>query len=236
MFLKPLRKKIVASLGPRFTYWAIKALGWTVRLKVIHPEIPRSLWERGIPFIMTFWHGRLLMMAHGYKGKMLSFLISSHRDGQIMGKAGQWFGHHPIVGSTTRKGFSGFKNMIKAIQNGSDVVIAPDGPKGPHQKAQMGVVELSRLTGKPMVPVSFSASKKILLNTWDRFLLPCPFSRGVFIWGDPIYIDPDGNRNHLEERRQLLENRLNELTDLADHFFDPHVSGRSLRKNSDFES
>ncbi len=110
--------------------------------------------------------------------------------------------------------------MIKAIQNGSDIVIAPDGPKGPHQKAQMGVVELSRLTGKPMVPVSFSASKKILLNTWDRFLLPYPFSTGVFIWGDPIYIDPNGDRNHLEERRQLLQNRLNELTEQADHFFE----------------
>jgi len=236
MSLKPLRKKIVAWLGPWFTYWTIKVLGWTVRVKVVHPEIPGSLWEKGIPFIMTFWHGRLLMMAHGYKGKRLSFLISSHRDGQVMGKAGELLGHHPIVGSTTRKGFSGFKNMIKAIQNGSDIVIAPDGPKGPRQEAQMGVVELSRLTGKPMVPVIFSASKKILLNTWDRFLIPYPFSRGVFIWGDPIYIDPNGDQNHLEERRQLLEKRLNELTEQADHFFDPHVSGRGLRKNSDFES
>jgi lysophospholipid acyltransferase (LPLAT)-like uncharacterized protein len=220
MSLKPLKKKIVAWLGPWLTYGTIKVLGWTVRMEVIHPEIPRSLWEKGMPFIMTFWHGRLLMMAHGYKGKRMSFLISSHRDGQVMGKTGKLLGHYPIVGSTTRKGFSGFKNMIKAIQNGSDIVIAPDGPKGPHQKAQVGVIELSRLTGKPIVPVTFSASRKVVIHSWDHFLLPYPFSRGVFIWGEPIYVDPDEDRSHLEEKRLLLENRLNELNEEADHFFD----------------
>jgi lysophospholipid acyltransferase (LPLAT)-like uncharacterized protein len=61
---KPLRKKIVAWLGPWLAYCTIRVLGWTVRVKEIHPEIPGSLWEQGIPFIITFWHGRLLMMAH----------------------------------------------------------------------------------------------------------------------------------------------------------------------------
>ena len=157
----------------------------------------------------------------------MSFLISAHRDGQIMGKAGKMLGHRPIVGSTTRKGFSAFKNMIRALQNGSDIVIAPDGPKGPRQKAQIGVIELSRITGRSIVPVTFSASKKIVFNSWDRFVLPYPFSRGVFICGDPIHVDPTGDRTHLEEKRLLLENRLNEITEQADHYFDPSTPSLS---------
>jgi lysophospholipid acyltransferase (LPLAT)-like uncharacterized protein len=110
--------------------------------------------------------------------------------------------------------------MIKVLQNGSDIVIAPDGPKGPRQKAQIGVIELSRITGRPIVPVTFSSSKKIVFNSWDRFVLPYPFSRGVFIWGEPIHVDPQGDRTHLEEKRLLLEGRLNEITEQADHYFD----------------
>jgi lysophospholipid acyltransferase (LPLAT)-like uncharacterized protein len=88
MFLKPLKKKIVAWLAPWFAYGTIRILGKAVRLEVISPDIPGSLWERGIPFIMAFWHARLLMMHWAYRGKNMSFLISSHLDGQLVGKAG----------------------------------------------------------------------------------------------------------------------------------------------------
>jgi lysophospholipid acyltransferase (LPLAT)-like uncharacterized protein len=71
-----------------------------------------------------------------------------------------------------------------------------------------------------VIPFTFSASKKKIFNTWDQFLLPYPFSKGVFIWGEPIEVDQNGDRAHLEGKRILLENRLNELTEMADHFFD----------------
>jgi lysophospholipid acyltransferase (LPLAT)-like uncharacterized protein len=191
-----------------------------MRFEIINSEIPKSFWERGIPFIIVFWHGRLLMIPHSYEGKKGGFLVSPHRDGQVIGKALKHFGIYPILGSTTRKGFSGFKNMIKALQNGSDVALVPDGPRGPRYKAQIGVIELSRLTGKTIVPLTFGASKKIIFKTWDRFLLPYPFSKGVFIWGEPIHVDLNGDRAHLEEKRLLLEDRLNEITEQADHYFE----------------
>jgi lysophospholipid acyltransferase (LPLAT)-like uncharacterized protein len=84
----------------------------------------------------------------------------------------------------------------------------------------VGVIELSRITGRPIVPVTFSASKKIVFDSWDRFLLPYPFSRGVLIFGEPIEVDPHGDRTHIEDKRLLLEKRLNELTEKADHYFD----------------
>ena len=217
MTLKRLKKKLVEKFGPWLAFWIIKLLGRTMRLVELHPEIPRSFWEKGIPAIGALWHGRLLMMPIIYKGKKLSFLVSPHRDGQVMGKALKRFGFHAILGSTTRKGFSGFKQMVRA--HGSDIGIVPDGPRGPRQQVQIGVIELARRTGNPILPLTFSASKKKIFKTWDRFLLPYPFSKGVFIWGEPIYVDRNGDRGYLEEMRLLVEKRLNELTEEADRYF-----------------
>ncbi len=218
MFLKTLKKKLVEWLGPWAAYWTIRLLAWTMTFEEIHPEIPRRFWEKGTPAIGAFWHGRLLMMPVIYKGKKLSFLVSPHRDGRVVSNALKRFGFHPILGSTTRKGFSGFKRMVKA--HGGDIAIVPDGPRGPRHQVQLGVIELAKRTGRPVIPLTFSASKRKIFNTWDQFLLPYPFSKGVFIWGDPIEVDPSGDRTHLEEKRILLEHRLNELTDKADQYFE----------------
>ncbi len=218
MVLKTLKKRLVAWWGPWCAYWIIKIWARTMQFEVIHPEIPRRFWEKGVPAIGAFWHGRLFMMPLVYKGRKLSFLVSPHRDGQVVGKALTRFGFHPILGSTRRKGFSGFKQMVKA--QGSDIAIVPDGPRGPRYQVQIGVIELARLTGRAIIPLTFSASRRKIFKTWDHFLLPYPFSKGVFIWGEPVEVDQNGDRAHLEEKRILLENRLNELTEKADHFFD----------------
>ncbi len=225
---KALRKKLVIWLGPILAYWTIKVLGWTMKFEVVDPEIQRSVLEKGVPAIGAFWHGRLLMMPRAYEGKKLSFLVSSHRDGQVVGKALKRFGFHAILGSTNRKGFTAFKQMLKANKEGSDIAVTPDGPKGPRYQVQIGVIELAKLTGRPVVPVTFGASRRKIFNTWDHFLLPYPFSKGVFIWGDPISVDPKGDRAHMEERRVVLEKRLNELTERADHYFD--------KKNPEFQN
>jgi len=142
--LKRLQKKLVAWLGPSLAYWTIKALSSTMKFKEVHSETPRFFGEKGIPGIGAFWHGRLLMMPLVYKGKKLSFLVSPHRDGQIVGKALKRFGFHAILGSTNRKGFSAFKQMLRANRDGSDIALTPDGPKGPRYQVQIGVIELAK--------------------------------------------------------------------------------------------
>lgn len=226
-WVKRLRKKVVAWWGPWLAYWTIRLLGWTIRFKVVNPEIPNSLLKQGRLAIGAFWHGRLLMMPHlraiyreyGERGRKMSFLVSSHRDGQVIGKAIERFGFLPILGSTTRGGYMAVQQILKAMKEGYDLAIVPDGPRGPRCRVQNGVIELAKLTGRPIVPVSFSASRKKIFKTWDRFLLPYPFSKGVFIWGEPLYVDPDGDQTHLEQMRALLEKRLNELTEQADRYF-----------------
>ncbi|MBS3905809.1 MAG: lysophospholipid acyltransferase family protein [Syntrophaceae bacterium] len=218
--MKLIKKKLVSWLGPWLAYRVIRILGRTMRFEVVNPEIQRSFIEKGIPYIAAFWHDRLLMMPLAYQGKKSSFLVSPHRDGLIVGRALKRFGFNPIFGSSSRGGASAIKEMVKAIQNGSDMGIVPDGPRGPRHRLQLGVIELARRTGNPILPLTFSASKKKIFKTWDRFLLPYPFSKGVFIWGEPIYVDRDGKRDYLEEVKILVERRLNELTEEADRYFD----------------
>jgi len=222
MWYKTLRKKCVVWLGPSLAYWIVKILGWTMRFEHLHTEIPRSFIEKRTPAIGAFWHGRLLMMPVMYRitGRKLSFLVSPHRDGQVIGKAAERFGYNAILGSTTRRGFSALNRMVKVLDEGQDLAIVPDGPRGPRFQVQMGVIELAKLTKRPIVPLSFSASKKKIFKTWDHFVLPYPFSKGVFIWGEPVHVDSDGDQAELEEKRLLLEKRLNELTEQADHYFD----------------
>src|SRR4030042_3393250 len=123
MWYKKLRKQLVVWFGPWLAYWVVKILGWTMRFEHLNTETPRSFIEKGIPAIGAFWHGRLLMMPVMYRvtGRKLSFLVSPHRDGQVIGKAAERFGYNGILGSTTRRGFSALNRMIKVLEQGREL-------------------------------------------------------------------------------------------------------------------
>ncbi len=217
--MRSLWHRLILLLGPRVAFSFIKFLQWTMRIEEVNGEILRDLRAR-TNAIGAFWHGRLLMMPLVYKGRGLKVLISRHRDGELIGRTVQIFGFGTVRGSTTRGGTSGIKGLIRALKEGYDVAIAPDGPKGPRYHVQPGVIELAKVSGCPILPLSFSASRRKVLQTWDRFLIPLPFSRGVFVWGEPIWVDPEADEREMSRKAILLEERLKEVTELADHYFD----------------
>ncbi|MEQ8936955.1 MAG: hypothetical protein RIE56_14285, partial [Amphiplicatus sp.] len=79
-----------------------------------------------------------------------------------------------------------------------------------------GIVTIARLAGAPVIPVSFGAARRRVLNTWDRFVLALPFSRGVIVWGDPVSVPRDADEYGLEEARRRIEDAINAVTDEAD--------------------
>jgi lysophospholipid acyltransferase (LPLAT)-like uncharacterized protein len=97
-----------------------------------------------------------------------------------------------------------------------NVVITPDGPKGPRQRVKSGVIQLSRLTGMPILPVAYGAWPRTTLKSWDQFLIPHPFGRGVYVWGEPIYVPADADTAAVEEYQSLLAERLDALVAEAD--------------------
>jgi len=148
----------------------------------------------------------------------INMLISDHQDGQLIARTVSHLGIKTVVGSTSKGGAKAVREMIKLIRGGEYVGITPDGPRGPRMRSSEGAVVVARLSGVPLIPVSFSTSRGKNLRSWDRFLVAMPFGRGVFVWGEPIYV----GRDNVDQARKNLEDSLNRLTKEADQ----HV-GRS---------
>jgi hypothetical protein len=159
------------------------------------------------------------MMPLVYTGKGAKVLVSRHRDGEFIHRAMRLFGIGTVRGSSTRGGVPGMKDMIRALERGYDIGITPDGPRGPRYIVQPGVTYLAKVTGHPIVPLSFSASRRKIFNSWDRFLVPCPFSRGVYIYGDPVWVDRNADEDEIAAQSSLLQKRLMQITDAADHYY-----------------
>jgi hypothetical protein len=157
------------------------------------------------------------MMAFSWKRcDLVNMLISGHRDGQLVSGMMSHFGSKTVFGSSTRGGAAAFIQLARLLKSGEIVGITPDGPKGPRMRANDGVIALAKVTGAPILPLTFSASLRYVLESWDRFVLPFPFGRGVFLWGEPIYVSKNADDMEMSEKRVELEHALMELTQRAD--------------------
>jgi lysophospholipid acyltransferase (LPLAT)-like uncharacterized protein len=110
--------------------------------------------------------------------------------------------------------------MKRELRSGGEVIIVPDGPRGPDRKIKLGGLKLAQETGAVLVPFTFSTSRKKFLKSWDNFLMFYPFSRIVSIYGEPIYIDPGLKEDELEKERQRIEQLMIQLDEKADRFYD----------------
>jgi lysophospholipid acyltransferase (LPLAT)-like uncharacterized protein len=216
--MRKIWHRIMLRLGPGVAFFLIKFLQWTMRIEELNGERIRAIWARGENIIGAFWHGRLLMTPLVYGGPGLKILISRHRDGELITRTVRHFGLETVRGSSTRGGIAGMKGLARALQEGYDVAIAPDGPRGPRFKVQPGVIQLARITGFPIFPFTFSAFPRKVLQSWDRFIIPLPFSRGVFVFGEPILVDRAATEKEIEEKTLLLEKTLQDITEKADRY------------------
>jgi len=148
------------TLLPPIGAWLIRLLGKAMRIRTEGAEAVDELYRQGRRVIIAFWHGRQLMMPLTYRGAQGHVLISQHRDGELIHRIVSRFGFRSVRGSTTRGGAAALRQLIELGRSGVDLVVTPDGPKGPRQVAQIGVIHLAKATGLPIVPLTFSCSKK----------------------------------------------------------------------------
>jgi lysophospholipid acyltransferase (LPLAT)-like uncharacterized protein len=214
-----VKDKVRLSIIPRGASFLLRILGWTNRKEYRGEEHPQQFWAQSQYFIIAFWHQRLLMMPFLRHQGRVGMLISQHRDGEYIARAVESFGIDSVRGSTTRGGLSALRGMERFLRTGANVAITPDGPQGPKHIVQIGVIELARLTGAPILPVTYSASRKKIFGSWDNFILPLPFGKVVYIWGEPLFVFRDANKEQLEEARVQLQDRLRQITEEADRIF-----------------
>lgn len=148
------------SVAPPVGAAVIRGLARTLRIERHGFEVMDEYYRRGSAMILAFWHSRQLMMPIAYRGREIHVLISRHRDGEIIARIISRFGFRAVRGSSTRGGAQALRELIRVGRQGHDLCVTPDGPKGPAQVAKAGAIELAKATCLPIVPVTFSCSKK----------------------------------------------------------------------------
>lgn len=215
-----LARAAFGTVAPSLAATIVRLIAVTVRIGVTGAERLRPLWVAHRPLIYAVWHGRILMMPwvnawlrRTQGARPVAVLASRSRDGEFVARYVRGFGLDAVRGSSSRGGATGLRQLVAVVRSGEDVVVVPDGPRGPRHRLQPGIVALATLTGAPVVPMAFAARPARRLATWDEFLVPLPFARCAMVFGEPIALAGDADR---DRARTELERTLNDVTAVAD--------------------
>jgi len=179
--MKTIKYFLLLNVLPPLVFIVLSLLKMTLRFVHINRSAVQKAWDGGGNFIVCFWHGRLLMMPFAKKGGGGKVLISRHRDGEFIARIIRFFNLGSIRGSYRKEGsVSSLRTILQDLKRNIDVAITPDGPKGPRYKVKHGIIELAKLSGKAIVPVSYGASKKKLFIPGTISSCPILFQRSIF--------------------------------------------------------
>lgn len=175
----------------------LRLLYLTLRVRWVDAAGMLDRRARGERFVYACWHDGLvllpLVLRHVRVGFRPRVLISWHRDAEIGAQAARTFGVRFMRGSSTRGGIGALRGLLAAHRAGEDLVVVPDGPRGPRQEAKVGVVQLARATHAAIVPIALAAAPRRRLGSWDRMQLPLPFARIAIRFGAPVEIETGGD-------------------------------------------
>jgi lysophospholipid acyltransferase (LPLAT)-like uncharacterized protein len=179
-------KILSGSLGA-----AIALLRATLRVELLHREYFTDLRNRRVPILFSLWHGRMFLPIDAHRREGIVTMASKSADGDIITGWLEGNGYVVVRGSTSRGGSEALRRMVHHVRAGRNVALTVDGPKGPPHVVQPGVVRLAQLTGAWILPISFSSSSPAFFRSWDRYLVPKPFSRNFVSYGQPFPIGPE---------------------------------------------
>jgi lysophospholipid acyltransferase (LPLAT)-like uncharacterized protein len=184
--LKKIKNRVVPHVLPPIAYLFLSALRLTLTIRHVNIEAVEEIWQKGDSIVSCFWHGRLLAMPFAYRRGKGKALISRHRDGELIARIVRYFGFGAIRGSFGKAGaVSSLREMLRAAKEGSDIGITPDGPKGPCHTFKKGILEFARMSGRPIVLLTYGATKKKLFVPGTGLFCLCPFqessSFGAFL-------------------------------------------------------
>lgn len=206
----------VLIIAPFIARAVILFIGATLRVSTAGSDnLKEAMKSRG-SVIYAFWHNMMLPMAFMLRDKRIHIMVSRSRDGEIISRIVNRLGAVPVRGSTGRGGAGALVKIIRAVKQGEDAAITPDGPQGPAFKAKPGTARLAAATSSPVLPAAFSSSKRIILSSWDRFIIPIPFSRAVMVYGKPVHVS---EHDDIREKTDEIENALKSAAQLAESCF-----------------
>lgn len=210
------RNRFLALVGP----WILRVWMGSIRYRVdtevsVHPQ--RCGRE---PHIYVLWHQRGLTFAYTHRKSGVRILTSKHSDGDLIAGIVDRLGLQSVRGSSTRGGVQAMRELLNDLGSGHDYAFTPDGPRGPLHVFQSGALYFASHSGLPLVPATVSYRRAWKLPTWDRFVIPWPFTEAVLRFGRPIDVPPELTSEEFQTWRRELETALVELTVSTDQRYE----------------
>jgi lysophospholipid acyltransferase (LPLAT)-like uncharacterized protein len=203
----PLRARLLGLAA-----WAVaRLIGMTLRIHYEGQDRLEDLLRSTRGLIMITWHGRTLIPANVFRHRGFWVMISLSRDGEMQNCIFRRFGFRTVRGSTSRGGIRAALELARRLKEGGALAFTPDGPRGPTHKVQLGTLLLAQKSGCPVVPLGISARPRLLVKSWDRYMVPAPFARVVWLVGEPVEVPPDADdvlKERLAGELELAVNRL----------------------------
>ena len=216
---KKKKQKILIFLATKFGWLFILGLGKLLFIKEKGRRHLNKLLEKKGRFIYVLWHGRMTTPIYIHRKEGVCPMISLHADGEMIAQTMNRLGFQPVRGSSTRGGKKAFYEMVSKLRNGTVGAMIPDGPNGPRHKLKPGTLYIAQQADAYLLPVTFSANKKIVFKSWDKFMLPLPFSKNVVLYGKPVRIPQDISPRELVKIKNKFEQQMITLEQQADENF-----------------
>lgn len=172
----------------------LRALASTWRYRVRNRAAIEELRAGEKAFIFSLWHGHLLPLLWFHRGQGIRILVSEHRDGEIIATVAESLGYGSIRGSTTRGGERALLSLIRVLEEGTEVAVTPDGPRGPAWRYQPGALVAAARARVPILPIAAHADRAWRLRSWDRFVVPKPFATVTVAYGNPVTVAAENPR------------------------------------------
>lgn len=219
MLDKKNKQKITLFLAIKFGWLLVLALGKSIFIKEKGRHYLKELQRKKAKYIFVLWHGRIIVPIFVHRGAGITPMVSQHSDGEMIAQTMEKLGYHTVRGSSTRGGKEAFHEMVARINRGTVGAMIPDGPRGPNRQFKPGTIYIAQQADAYLVPVCFSANRKMEFRSWDKFTVPLPFSKNILLYGEPLKIPREASPRQLAKLRNVIEKRMIDLEKEADDYF-----------------
>jgi lysophospholipid acyltransferase (LPLAT)-like uncharacterized protein len=201
-----LRQRFVLAVGPRLVWTLVSILGRTWRFQIVAEQgaTPLPNGEGAGAEIFCFWHQCVLPCTFYFRRTRATIIVSRSFDGELVARTLHLFGYKTVRGSSSSGGGEGLLGLRQAIESGNPAIFTADGPRGPIYRSKIGPIKLARLTGVRMGAFHLEPEHAWTMRSWDRFLIPKPFTRIAVSWSRWTSVAADLPPSRIEEAREEL--------------------------------
>lgn len=208
-----MKKPLFTRMMPIIIYGIVLLWCFTIRARNKNREGEDYFSKKPGRYILALWHSRIFYLFYHYRRHAdFHLLISASQDGSLFAKIAVLMGYSVIRGSTFERAVPAARSLLKVLKRNQTIVVVADGSRGPRHKAQLGSIQLASMTGVPVIPMTFDAKYRIELNSWDRFIIPLPFTRCTLNFGEPIHVPRYASKEIISVKQSQLETELNRIT------------------------